>query len=310
MLTGKVDYDLDKVVNYNSLANGVIVKSSFSMGGKVQQGQVMLEIKSTELNNLQSELISARAEQKVANRAYESAKDLFDDNMLSQKELYEAEAIMRQAESLVKKLEQDQSIYGGDIQKGLYIVKAPITGYVVEKNSNGVGSIISEGEQLFTIADLSTVWVMANVYAGNLANVKEEQQVEITTYAYPNDVFNGFIDSMSPTFDNEEKVIKAKIKMNNEGLKLKPEMSVSINLKELIPLQLIAVPSSALIFDNNKYYVIVNNMDNSYAMKQVKVENHNNDIAYIYGDVNDGDKVVIKNQLLIYSKLKEQQKDA
>lgn len=310
VLTGKVDYDLDNVANYTSLVNGIIVKSSFSMGNKVQKGQTLLEIKSSELNNLQSEVIAAQTDLKVAQREYQSSKELYDDNMLSQKELYEAEARLKQAEALAKKLEQDQGIYGSNVQNGLYVIKAPISGYIVEKGINGTGSIVSEGELLFTVADLSSVWVMANVYAGSLADVKDGQQVEVTCLSYPNEIFHGFIDSMSPTFDNEEKVIKAKIKMKNEALKLKPEMSVSIKIKEITPVDLIGIPSSALIFDNNKYFIIIADKNKEYTIQQVVVDSHNNDTSYIYGDVKAGDEIVVKNQLLIYSKLKDQQKDA
>lgn len=112
---------------------------------------------------------------------------------------------------------------------------------------------------------------------------------------------------VSPTFDNEEKVVKAIIKIDNKDLKLRPEMSATIVLKQQADsnIGVLTVPSSSLIFDNNKYFVVVSN-DGNYKIVGVDLIGKGQDLAYISGDIKEGDKVVIKNQLLLYSKITEE----
>ena len=307
VLTGKVDYDKDNLVEYTSMVNGVIDQSLYSLGNKVEKGQTLLVVRSTELNNLQSEMITAQGQLKVAKREYQSAKEMFDDGMLSQKELLEAEASLNETQAEVNKLQRDQSLYGSNTENGLYVIKAPIAGYIVEKETKGKGSMISEGDLLFAIADLSTVWVIANVYQGNISTVKEGVPADITTLSYPREIFKGNVDMVSPTFDNEEKVVKAIIKIDNKELKLRPEMSATIELSHQDNSNdgVLSVPTNSLIFDQNKYFVVVKDGD-SYKVVGVSLIGKGQDVAYISGDIKAGDSVVVKNQLLLYSKITEE----
>ena len=307
ILTGKVDYDKDNLVEYTSLVNGVIDQSLYSLGTKVEKGQTLLVVRSTELNNLQSEMLAAQSQLKVAKREYQSAQEMYEDGMLSQKELLEAEAGLSESQAEVNKLQRDQSLYGSNTENGLYVIKAPISGYVVEKETKGKGSMVSEGDLLFAIADLSSVWVIANVYQGNIAAVKEGVAADITTLSYPREVFKGNVDMVSPTFDNEEKVVKAIIKIDNKDLRLRPEMSATIELNQEANSNggVLTVPSNSLIFDNNKYFVVVSDNDD-YKVVAVDLIGKGQDVAYISGNIKEGDKVVIKNQLLLYSKITEE----
>lgn len=306
ILTGKVDYDKDRLVEYTSLVNGVIEQSSLNLGSKVEKGQTLLVIKSLELNNLQSEVITVQGELKVAEREYQSAKEMYEDGMISQKELLEAEAVLNQSQAELNKLKRDQNIYGSNTENGLYVIKAPISGYIVEKETKGKGSVISEGDLLFSIADLSSVWVIANVYQGNLGSVREGTQANIKTLSYPKDIFRGKVDMLSPTFDNEEKVMKAIIKIDNKDIKLRPEMSATIELnQEAGDNQVLIVPSNALIFDNNKYYIVLEK-GNDFQVEEIELIGQNSDISYVSGNISEGDKVVIKNQLLIYTKITDE----
>jgi cobalt-zinc-cadmium efflux system membrane fusion protein len=118
-------------------------------------------------------------------------------------------------------------------------------------------------------------------------------------------VFYGKINSLSQVFDPEEKVLKARIVMNNNDLKLKPEMSVMVTLIDESSVSALAIPSEALIFDDNRYFVVVEESSGNFAIKDVVPQGHHDKISYILSGLSNGDNVVIKNQLLIYSGLKE-----
>ncbi|MCL2329217.1 MAG: efflux RND transporter periplasmic adaptor subunit [Bacteroidetes bacterium] len=294
ILSGKVECDPNKVAYYTPLISGVITQTYFSLGDKVSKGQTMLNIRSAELSSLQSELAIAR-------RNVQSAESMHEDKLISERELIEAR-------STYKKLQADLSLYGENKGGGVFAIKSPMTGFVVDKNASA-GSTVSEGDTpLFTIADLSTVWIIANVYAGDLQSVKEGMSVEITTLAYPNEVFSGKIDALSQVFDSEEKVLKARIVMPNKDLKFKPEMSVVVKLRVetqcIASLQCLSISSDALIFDDNKYFVVVETTPGNFEIREVQLQGHHQKTSYIRSGLNEDDEVVVKNQLLIYSELK------
>src|SRR5690606_11868842 len=114
---------------------------------------------------------------------------------------------------------------------------------------------------LFTIANLRTVWAMVNVYAGNLAQVENGLEANIRTVSYPGEVFQGTISNLSQVFDDEEKVVKGRIVLQNEKLRLKPGMVVDVRVSRERGEQAISLPVSALIFDKDHYHVLVWNDD-------------------------------------------------
>lgn len=305
-LTGKVDYDPDKVISYIPLMNGVVTKTYFSLGDKVQKGQTLLDIRSTDINSMQAEYTSAEAELSVAEREYRSAKELYEDNMLSEKELAEAQSKLKQAKATYERAKNDMSEYNTGKGNGIFSIKSPMSGYIVDKKITTGSTISADSEPIFMVADLSTVWVVANVYAGNLTFVREGMNVEIQTLSYKDEIFKGKINNLSQVFDSDEKVLKARIKLENKDLKLKPEMSAVINLKDKGAYNLIAIPSDALIFDNDKNYVVVEEAPKRYSVREVKLQGHNGKTTYISSGINQGEKVVVKNQLFIYSGEKEE----
>ena len=303
ILSGKVECDPDKVVYYTPLVSGVIERTSFSLGDKVRHGQALLDIRSADISAFQTELISSEAEAEVAKRELQSAQALYDDQLLSEKELLEAKSKLRQTQATYEKAKSDMSLYI-DKGQGVFAIKSPISGYIVDKKVAPGAPVSSDGTTLFTVADLSYVWVTANVYAGNLQLVKEGMAVEISALAYPNEVFDGKIATVSQVFDPEEKVLKARIVMPNEALKFKPEMSVVVTLKNETQRDCLSIPTDALIFDDDRFFVVVESTTGQFEIKDVQLQGHYRQHTYIRSGLNENDNVVVKNQLLIYAELK------
>ncbi len=305
VLTGKVEYDPDKVIAYVPLVSGIIDRTHFSLGDKVAKGQTLVDIRSSDLTGMRSELLTAESEMKKAEREMSSAQSFFDDGMLSEKELLEAKSGLVQAQSAYEKLKNDMSVYDVNSDNGTFKVKSPGSGYIVAKTVTSGSTVSPESEPLFTVADLSTVWIIANVYAGNLRFVKEGMEVEITSLSYPGEIFSEKINALSQVFDPEEKVLKARIIMPNNELKFKPEMSVVVKLKDETNDRFVAIPSDALVFDNDKYFVVVQKTKQDFEIREVVLHGHNDNITYIESGLEDGEDVIVKNQLLVYSALNE-----
>jgi cobalt-zinc-cadmium efflux system membrane fusion protein len=128
--------------------------------------------------------------------------------------------------------------------------------------------------------------------------------VEIRTSAYPDEVFHGKIDVMSQVFDPEERVLKARIVMPNADLRLKPEMAVDLTLRDSRETRMATVPSKALIFDDNRYFVVRQTFD-GFSIRGVTPHAHIGDTSYIEAGLEAGDKVAVTDNILMYSKLKQ-----
>ena len=303
-LTGKVDFDHDRLVRYTSLVGGTVVSTHFHLGDRVERGKTMSVIRSAELSEMEAERKSLEADIKILTRELESVQSMYQDNLASQKELLEAQGKLKQAEASLEKILINLSLYGSSGSDGTFVIKAPISGFVVEKNITAGTQIAAESDPLFVVADISLVWIIANVYAGNLAFVKEGMPVEITTSAYPDELFHGKIDVMSQMFDPEERVLKARIVMPNTDLRLKPEMAVDLTLRDSRETLMPTIPTKALIFDDNQYFVVKQTID-GFVFTGVTLHAQTGDKTYIEKGLEAGEKVVVKDNLLMYSKLKE-----
>jgi len=303
VLTGKVEFDPDKTIHYVPLMSGVVDRVYFSLGDKVKKGQALLDIRSTELSALQSEHVSLETEEKSAQRGLKAAQAMYDDNMSSEMELIEAQGKLRQVQAALKKIQADMAVFGTNKGNGLFSITAPMSGHIVHRNVSSGTTMSADGNPLFSISDLGTVWIYANIYASSLLFVREGMAAEITTLSYPGEVFHGKINSLSQVFDPDAKVLKARIIMSNTDLKFKPEMSVAVKLKNETSKQLISIPSDALIFDKNRYFVVVMDSSKSFSIREVFLEGHHKNTSYLSKGLSEGEEIVIKNQLLLYSEL-------
>ncbi|MCL2412979.1 MAG: efflux RND transporter periplasmic adaptor subunit [Bacteroidales bacterium] len=306
MLTGKVETIPGQTINFIPLVSGTVERVFFCCGDRIQRGQNLLTLRSQDLNELYAEKISTETELRIAQRELQTAKALFDDNMLSERELFEAEAEVRQAQVALNRIQNTLSIYGVDSQTGLFTIRSPLTGYVLDMQALSPGSNISaeSDEPLFIISDLSTVQVMASVHSSHLRHISVGMDAEITTPTFPDEVFHGKINAISRAFDPEERVLKARITMPNPDLKLKPEMFVEVKLSNQTQELYIEIPSGALIFDHNTHFVVVRNADNTFENRQVVVRNQYNGISFISSGLRENENVVVENPLLIYQEVR------
>jgi membrane fusion protein, heavy metal efflux system len=304
-LTGSISYDMDHLYRYQSLASGIVKQVHFSLGDYVQKGQLLAEIRTTELSGQSAELHKAEAAQKLAQRQLAATKRLHEDGIASDKELLEAQNDAGNATLEISRIRETLAIQGGSVEKGVLLVRAPVSGYVVEKKmTNGYQTDAGE-DDLFVLSDLKKVWVMANVYAAQLGLVKVGQSVDISTTAYPGKMFAGKIARLSNIFDPEEKVMKAVIELDNNGLALKPDMMVSVHVHLQSEEKALAVPLDAVIFDEDAYHVVQYETDCDVRDVIVQPLSHDKRYYYVHSyDIHAGDSLINRNHLLIYNKLK------
>lgn len=303
-LTGKVEYNPDKVINFVSMVGGVITNTYFTLGEEVKKGQVLAEIKSTELGHLLSQKRSLQSQISVAQRTLESTLALYQDKVASEKNLVEAQSSLDILNAELENVETQLSLFSASSERGVFQIKAPASGIIVHKNIVPGMQVSTEGEALFTISDRSEVWIMANVYAGNIPHVKEHMEAKIKALAYPDELFSGKINLLAQVFDTEERVLKARIVMDNTNNKLIPGMLVDVAVEKDLGRFATAAPGNALIFDNNQHFLLIYKSDCDIEARPVHPSIQNAEHVFVEENLQVGEKIIAKNHLLIYNHLK------
>jgi cobalt-zinc-cadmium efflux system membrane fusion protein len=292
-LTGTVAPDENKMVNVFPMVSGVIEDVRVQLGDVVQKGQTLAILRSAEMAGYTKDYISAQADMRNTKRIYESTEDLFKSGLASQKDVQQAQSDYEKAVAENKRASTVVDINKSNGQG--YEIKAPISGFIVTKNANNNTQIRADnGQGLFTIADLSSVYVLVNVYESDIANVKAGDIVKITTLSYPDKVFNGKIDKM----------IHARVKIENPGNLLKPEMFASVQVKATSGDDLPVINTSTIVFDNDKDYVLIADGKAHVRIQPITVAKKVEDRAYISSGVKPGDRVIASRQVYLFESLK------
>jgi membrane fusion protein, heavy metal efflux system len=303
MLTGSVDFDQDKQVNIYPLVSGNIENIKVQLGDYVTAGQPLAEIKSSEMAGYSNNLIIAETNLTATKKQLDAAQDMFKSGLSSQLDVTTAQVNYDQAVAQLEMVKRVLKINGNNTQ-GDYVIKAPISGFIVQKNVTNNTAIRSDnGNNIFTISDLKNVWIEANVYESNISKVHLGDAVDITTLSYPDKVFKGKVDKILNVLDPTNKVMKVRIILPNPGYVLKPQMFTSVSVINQEKKQAICVSSKALEFDHSQYFVLKYNGGGSADITPVQLIGTYGDKTYLSGGVKEGDRLVASDVVLIYEAL-------
>jgi len=310
-LSGEVSFDENKIVKVFPNSTGQVAEVKVTLGDKVAAGQVLAVIKSADVAGNYNDLASAEADVKIAKRQLDNEESLFKSGLASQKEYEEAKLQYEKSMSSRNKIQSLISINGGGNMQagGQYIIKSPISGYIVEKKVNA-GSFIRQdmNDNMFTISDLKDVWVWANVYEADISKVKEGYNALVTTLAYPDKKFNGKIDKVSNVLDPNNKVLRIRIRLSNADLLLKPEMFTNVTISNTTDQQAVCIPTTALVEENSQTFVVLYNNNCDLKVAQVEILKKTGEKAFIKSGVTAGQKLLTHNALLLYDEFTDNQK--
>ncbi len=302
-LTGSVDFNQDKQVNVYPLVSGNVQDVKVQLGDYVTAGEELAVVNSSEMAGYSNSLVIAETNVTSTKKQLDAQKDLFASGLASQLDVTSAQANYDQALSALETAKRVLKINGNNTE-GKYIIKAPISGFIVQKNvTNNTAIRTDNGTNLFSISDLEEVWIQANVYESNISKVHLGDNVIITTVSYPGRVFNGRIDKMQNVLDPANKVMKVRIVLNNPGYALKPQMFASVTVTNPENKQSICISSKALIFDNSRYFVLKYNGNGDADITPVEVLSTLGDKTYLSGGVKIGDHLITSQAVLIYGAL-------
>ncbi len=301
-LTGKIGFDEDKVTKVYPLASGNVIDLRVSLGDHVERGQELAKLRSSEVNDMQNQYNVAQSTLSLAKKNQDIAKELYRTKAYSEKDLLNADNDYKKALSDVNKIKQQLDIYRANPNKNdaEYHILSPIDGYIVDKNiSEGMQVRSDAGNSIFTVSYINTVWVLADVYENDLSKVQKDDDVDVTTVAYPDKVFKGKIAFISSLLDPTTKTAKIRVVLDNKDGLLKPEMFAIVNVHNLKTDKVISIPSKALVFDNSQFYVMVVKGNNVYERRQVTVLRNSGDRSFIEKGLKPGERIVTDGSLLV-----------
>ncbi len=272
-VTGAVNPDVAREVPVISLASGRVIDIKTRLGNEVKKGQLLLQVQSNDITNAFDAYLKAVNDEQLANKAYVRAKDLYEHGAVPLSGLEQAEDSEKDAKADLTAAEEQLKTLGVDKNHPSSIVPvyAPISGVIISQNvtnSAAVGVTYSGSSTAFTVADLSTVWVLCDVYENDLPKISLGQTAKIKINGYPDKLLTGKISEIDPTLDPTIRTAKVRIEVANPGfLKLGMFVNATFGGKtnEIHPV----VPASAILHLHDREWVFVPAGDKKF--KRVKV---------------------------------------
>ncbi|ABF39453.1 secretion protein HlyD [Candidatus Koribacter versatilis Ellin345] len=306
-LTGAVAYNSFHTTPVITQVSGPVSRVVVVPGQNVHQGEPMLYVASPDFSQLRTNYLKAKDAYALSQKAFARAKDLYDHHAISEQNLEQAESAEVQAGGDLVAAQSALKVLGITDPDELVRtaptfevpVKAPISGLVVEQNV-AVGQLIQPGStQCFTISDVSTVWVLVNVYQKDLPYVRVGDTVEIQTDAYP-DVFHGRISYIAASLDPNTRTLQARIETNNPGGKLKKDMYVTATVNAGEIKNALVLPDAAILRDNeNQPFVYTETASEQFGRRPVTLGESVNGKTEITSGLKTGDKVVGNGSLFL-----------
>ena len=257
-VTGTVNPDIDRAVPVISLASGRIVGIFARLGDPVKKGQLLLRLRSDDISGAFANYQSNVADEVLAKAQLERMELLYAKGAYALNDLQMAEDTESKAKIAVDVAAEHLRLLGSDVDHptGMVDITAPISGVITDQEVTNAAGVQSLGTSPFTISDLSTVWIVCDVYENDLANVHVGDPADITLNAFPDQVLKGRVSNILPILDPTIRTGKVRIEVANPGM-MKVGMFVTATFHGLTEQTVAAVPASAILHLHDRDWVYV-----------------------------------------------------
>jgi len=290
-LVGYVTADESKIANLNVRTSGWVQKLVVDQTGQaVTQGQALLSIYSPDLYQAQQDFLVALT----------AARQRPGDSLLTitRNQILDAAGDrLRLLGMTAQEIEQIEA--GGKISSDVSL-SSPVTGIVLDK-SVLEGQYITPGENLFTVADLRSIWVLADVYESDLSRLKVGQPVRVHVSAYPGAVFDGTVSFIYPTVSEQTRTLKVRMEFANPDMKLRPGMYADVTVDAGNGDQVLSVPASAVMRGSDMSYAFVVHKGGHFEPRLLKIGRSWGDCIEVLSGLREGEPVLTSANFLIDS---------
>ena len=307
-LTGTVAFNGFDTTPVFTQVSGPVSRIAVTPGEQVRHGQPLLYVASPDYSQSLANYLKARDAYELADNNYARSKDLLDHHAMAVRDFEAAASARTQAAADLGAAEESLRVLGisnpesmiGKPAKADIPVLAPIDGQAVERLV-APGQVIQAGStQVFTISNMSSVWVMANIYQKDLPYVRLGDPVTITTDSYPGTEFHGNISYIAAALDPDTRTLQARIDVKNPQGKLKKDMYVVAEVQGGVVRNALLVPFSAVMRDaENQPFVYVVNQNNQFSRRPITLGDTNTTGMQLTSGVVAGERVVGDGSLFL-----------
>jgi membrane fusion protein, heavy metal efflux system len=292
-VTGTVNPDIARTVPVISLASGRIVGIFARLGDPVKKGQLLLKVRSDDISGGFANYQMAVADETLARTQYERAQDLFKHGAIALNDMQVAQDTEEKAKVAMDTAAEHLHLLGSstDHPSGIVDITAPVAGVITDQQVTNAAGVQSLGTSPFTISDLSTVWIVCDVYENDLASVHTGDPAEITLNAYPGQVLKGKVSNILPTLDPSLRTGKVRIEVSNPGM-MRIGMFVTATFRGQKDEISSAVPASAILHLHDRDWVYVPTPDKRFRR-----------VGVVGGDALPGNMQEIKSGLQVGQQL-------
>jgi Cu(I)/Ag(I) efflux system membrane fusion protein len=285
--SGQITFDDRSTSTIISRVQGRIEQTRVSLWDNVQRGEKIVALYSPDFMTAESEYLQARESSKLMTAPGVGGSSDFAGAL--------SQAAKRKLQFLGMTDADIQAIKAPDPTVWM---RAPISGTVVE-NKVQRGAAVNPGDVLFSLGTLNDVWITGDIYEDDLARVRVGQQLSAVTTAFPDEVFHGVIDRISPNIDPATHTLQIRCAVKNPGARLKPQMLAKVSIVTR-PGEALVIPQDALVFDIDNYYAFVEVSPDTFEHRKVTIASWSKvGYARVVSGLKAGDRVVSGETLQI-----------
>ncbi len=303
----------NELAEVSTLIRGRVVKVHVDVGQDVKKDALLALLHSTDLGVAEGAYLKAKAKLNEAELAYERARDLHEHKAVSLAELQRREAEMKTARAEARETQNRLELLGVPRQelerldrehtiKADVPMRAPFDGRVIMRNITR-GEVVETHQKLFTVADLSDVWVVGNVPEKDVQFIRKDRRVDVIVSAYPHAIFPGTITYIGDVLDPATRTMRLRVTVPNPDRLLKPEMFATVRVYAAPTPDALTVPLAAVQNGPSGKMLFVQRGANEFDVRTVKLGDEQGEVVTVLDGVSAGEQVVTKGSFVLKSEL-------
>ncbi|MEW6740214.1 MAG: efflux RND transporter periplasmic adaptor subunit [Nitrospirota bacterium] len=308
--TAVIELNADRVSKISPRTSGKIVKLTASLGDKVKAGQPLAYFDSPELGQIWAEYLKAKGRVELTRKNLKREETLFEKKISPEKDVLKARQELSEAEADLNLSKERLRLLGVDVTRfetqrnngdhPLLPISSPINGAVIERNVSQ-GEVVGPEKALFTVADLSTLWVVIDIYEKDIPRLKVGMGVKVSVTAFPDKDFRGRISYTGDVVDEKTRTVKARVTVDNSGGLLKPGMFATVNIISDKTERALVVPASAVQREGEKTVVFVARDKSNFEKRVVTIGPEVSGYHHVLSGIKEGEQVVTKGAFILKS---------
>ncbi|MBA4373945.1 MAG: efflux RND transporter periplasmic adaptor subunit [Thermodesulfovibrio sp.] len=315
--TAALEMNMDRSAKISSRVTGKAVRISASQGDRVKAGQALAYLDSVELDQTWADYLKAQGKVELAKRNLQREESLYEkkispekDVLRAKQEFGEAEADMNLAKERFRLLgvnaSQFESARKSNESHPYIPVTSPVSGVVLEKTVTQ-GEMVNPEKTLFTVADLSTLWVVIDIYEKDISRLRLGTGVKVSVVAFPDKTFRGKIAYIGDVVDEKTRTEKARVTIDNSSGLLKPGMFATVLVETTGggTERLITVSEEAVLVDGTKKYVFIHTAPDKFKKREIEAGRTLGNRVEVTAGLKEGDSVAVKGAFILKSELKK-----